>query len=85
MTNNEFAAEHRICLHAILDLLTERDHLLALQAADGRHTYTNNSPNNAIIKIGYLRKASRRIKGLWKTKFVEIRKGSFSYFDVNAK
>ena len=47
--------------------------------------HTNNSPNNSIIKIGYLRKASRRIKGLWKTKFVEIRKGTFSYFGVNAK
>jgi hypothetical protein len=49
MTNNEFAAEHRIFLHAILDLLTERDHLLALQAADGRHT--NNSPQSSRLGI----------------------------------
>lgn len=70
----DIATEHRIFLRALLDLLTERDNLV-LERAD------LNSQN--IIKIGYLRKASRRITGLWKTKFVEIRKGTFSYFDVN--
>ena len=76
---NDFAVEHRIFLRAILELLTERGRHLAWQSVSN----DNNSSNT--IKIGYLRKASRRIKGLWKTKFVEIRKGTFSYFDANSK
>ena len=75
---DDLAVEHRIFLRAILDLLTEREHHLALHAA------ADSTSSNA-IKIGYLRKASRRIKGLWKTKFVEIRKGIFSYFDATSK
>ncbi|KAL7540587.1 hypothetical protein ACHAWF_006725 [Thalassiosira exigua] len=70
-----FETEHRIFLRAILDLLAERDQL-AMEAAVN---------SNETIKIGPLRKASRRIKGLWKTKYVEIRRGTFSYYDDNAK
>ena len=71
-----FATEHRIFLRAILDLLSQRDDNHAIQA-------DINNPNN-IIKIGPLRKASHRIKGLWKIKYVELRRGTFSYFDNNS-
>ena len=37
--------------------------------------------NNHVIRMGRLKKSSRRIKGLWKQKFVEIRRGMFSYYD----
>lgn len=70
-----FAMEHRIFLRACLDLLTERDQLSMEADVNGPNT----------IKTGSLRKASHRIKGLWKTKYVEIRKGTFSYFDDNVK
>ncbi|KAL7536245.1 hypothetical protein ACHAXR_007017 [Thalassiosira sp. AJA248-18] len=69
-----FAMEHRIFLRAILDLLSERDQLSIEADVNGPNT----------LKIGSLRKASHRIKGLWKTKYVEIRQGTFSYYD-NAK
>lgn len=65
-----FASEHRIFLRAAFDMLTERDQL--------RMYADVNDPNN-IIKTGTLRKASHRIKGVWKTKHVEIREGVFSY------
>ncbi|KAL9188533.1 hypothetical protein ACHAXT_006911 [Thalassiosira profunda] len=70
MTQN-LAIEHRIFLRAILDLLAERDQTAVVADVDGPNT----------IKIGSLRKASHRIKGLWKAKYVEIRRGTFSYFD----
>lgn len=76
--SNDFAMDSRLFLRAILALLAERDQLLSMQVAD-------DSSSTDAIKIGYLRKASRRIKGLWKTKFVEIKKGTFSYFDASAK
>ena len=75
------ATEHRIFLRAILDLLTERD----LRATELAYDIHNNGPNtNNTLKIGSLRKASHRIKGLWKMKYVEIRRGTFSYFDDSA-
>lgn len=74
-TARNFALEHRIFLRAIMDLLTERDQLAAEANA--------NSPN--IAKTGTLKKASHRMKGRWNSKHVEIRKGTFSYFEENAK
>ena len=74
MTRN-LAMEHRIFLRAILDLLAERD----------QHAICGLIHDPRTIKIGSLKKASRRIKGLWKTKYVEIRKGLFSYFDDRGK
>ena len=71
-----FASEHRIFLRAALDMLTERDQL--------RMYADVNDPNN-IIKTGTLRKASHRIKGVWKTKHVEIREGVFSYLSGGNK
>ena len=65
------ALEHRIFLRAALDMLTERDQL---------RMFADVNDTNNIIKAGTLRKASHRIKGMWKTKHVEIRQGVFSYF-----
>jgi len=67
---HNLASEHRIFLRAALDMLTERDQF--------RMYADVNDPNN-IIKTGILRKASHHIKGVWKTKHVEIRDGVFSY------
>ena len=71
---HNFATEHRIFLRAALDMLTERDQL--------RMYADVNDPNN-VIKSGTLRKASHRIKGVWKLKHVEVREGVFSYFRCN--
>ena len=71
-----FASEHRIFLRAALDMLAEREQL--------RMYADVNDPNN-IIKSGTLRKASHRIKGVWKTKHVEIREGVFSYLSGSNK
>jgi len=65
------AMEHRIFLQAILQLLAQRDQLAL--GADVNDPYT--------IKIGPLKKASHLIKGVWKVKYVEIRKGLFSYYE----
>jgi len=72
---HNLASEHRIFLRAALDMLTERDQL--------RMYADVNDPNN-IIKTGTLRKASHRIKGVWRTKHVEIREGVFSYLSGSA-
>jgi hypothetical protein len=65
------AMEHRIFLQALLQLLAQRDQLAL--GADVNDPYT--------IKIGPLKKASHLIKGVWKVKYVEIRKGLFSYYE----
>lgn len=65
------ATEHRMFCRATLSLIAQVE-------AD------TNNPN--VIRMGRLKKASRRIKGLWKQKSVEIRRGVFSYYDeVNGK
>lgn len=66
----DFVIEHRIFLRAILSLLNERD----------KNAMEADAYSPKTMKIGHLKKASRRI-GLWKTKFVELRNGTFSYFD----
>ncbi|MGK3737018.1 MAG: hypothetical protein ACI8RD_005124 [Bacillariaceae sp.] len=66
-----FAMEHRIFLRAMLGLLYERD-----------KTATEigmNDPN--VFKCGPLKKASHLVSGVWKMKYVEIRRGMFSYFE----
>jgi hypothetical protein len=63
--------EHRIFLRAVLGLLQERD-----------KTATEigmNDPN--VIKYGPLKKASHLLTGVWKVKYVEVRRGMFSYFE----
>ena len=66
-----FAMEHRIFLKAILGLLADRDN----KATE----IGMNDPNT--LKSGPLKKASHLVKGVWKVKFVELRRGMFSYYD----
>ena len=71
-----FASEHRIFLRAILSLLIERDQF-AVDAASADDPQT--------IKAGPLKKASHIVKGVWKVRYVEIRRGLFSYYDVSGE
>lgn len=66
-----FAMEHRIFLKAILGLLAERDK----KATE----IGMNDPNT--LKSGPLKKASHLVSGVWKVKFVEVRRGMFSYYE----
>lgn len=66
-----FAMEHRIFLKAILGLLAERDK----KATE----IGMNDPNT--LKSGPLKKASHLLSGVWKVKFVEVRRGMFSYYE----
>jgi len=67
---NNLATEHGIFLRAILDLLNQRDQIALESDINSQNT----------IKVGTLRKASHRMKGKWKTKYVELRRGTFSYY-----
>jgi PH domain len=67
----DFAMEHRIFLKALLGLLHERDKIAT--------EYGMNDPN--ILKFGPLKKASHLLTGVWKVKYVEVRRGMFSYFE----
>lgn len=66
-----FAMEHRIFLKAILGLLADRD----IKATE----IGMNDPNT--LKSGPLKKASHLVKGVWKVKFVELRRGMFTYYE----
>lgn len=66
-----FAMEHRIFLRAVLDLLAERD----------RHAPVVGMNDPFIVKSGPLKKASHLVRGTWKVKYVEIRRGMFSYYE----
>jgi hypothetical protein len=66
-----FAMEHRIFLKAILGLLAERD----TKATE----IGMNDPN--ILKSGPLKKATQLVKGGWKVKYVELRRGMLTYYD----
>ena len=72
LTQN-FVMEHRIFLRAILQLLNERDQFAIEADANDPHT----------IKSGPLKKATSLVRGvwMWKVKYVEVRKGLFSYFE----
>jgi hypothetical protein len=75
----DFAIEHKIFLRAILSLLNDRD-------KQGMEPGVNNS--TILRKVGNLKKASRTVRGLplrWKMKFVELKKGTFSYFNGAVK
>lgn len=66
-----FAMEHRIFLRALLGLLNEREKTATETGM--------NDPN--IVKCGPLKKASLLLSGVWKVKYVEVRRGMFSYFE----
>jgi hypothetical protein len=69
MESRNFAMEHRIFVKALLALLAQRD-MVAVDMDD---------PNT--LKCGPLKKATSLVKGAWKFKYVEIRRGMFSYYD----
>ena len=64
-----FAMEHRIFIKSLMALLEQRD-MVAVDMDD---------PNT--LKCGPLKKATHIVKGAWKVKYVEIRRGMFSYYD----
>ena len=68
-----FVMEHRIFLRAILQLLNERDQFAVEADANDPHT----------IKTGPLKKATSLVRGVWKwkVKYVEVRRGLFSYYE----
>jgi PH domain len=66
-----FAMEHRIFLKAALDLLAQRDKVATEVGM--------NDPN--VLRSGPLKKASHLMRGIWKVKYVEIRRGMFSYYE----
>ena len=66
-----FAMENRIFIRAMLGLLNERDK----KATE----IGMNDPNT--IKSGPLKKASHLVSGVWKVKFVEVRRGMFTYYE----
>jgi len=66
-----FVMEERIFLKAALDLLTERD----------RAAPELGMMDPIILKSGSLKKASHLMSGVWKVKYVEIRRGMFSYYE----
>uniref|UniRef100_A0A7S3LA09 PH domain-containing protein n=1 Tax=Amphora coffeiformis TaxID=265554 RepID=A0A7S3LA09_9STRA len=63
--------EHGIFLKAALDLLQERD----------KHAPTVGMMDPVVLKAGPLKKASILMKGIWKVKYVEIRRGMLSYYE----
>lgn len=68
-----FAMEHRIFLNAALNLLNEKDSTAPeLGMRDP-----------IVLKAGSLKKASQLMNGVWKVKYVEVRRGMFSYYEKN--
>lgn len=65
------AVEHRIFLRAVLELIAQRDNLATEVGM--------NDPN--VLMSGTLKKASHLMKGAWKVKYVELRRGMFSYYE----
>ena len=66
-----FAMEHRLFAKALLALLAQRD----------QYRPDEMDMDAPIIKAGPLKKASHLVRGVWKVKYVEVRKGMFSYFE----
>jgi len=64
------AMEHRLLLRAALALLAERD----------RHAPEVGMLDPVVLKAGSLKKAAHLVNGVWKPKYVEIRRGMFSYY-----
>lgn len=66
-----FCMEHRIFLKAALNLLSDRD----------KQAPELGMMDPVIIKAGPLKKAAHLMNGVWKVKYVEIRRGMFSYYE----
>ena len=70
-TLHNFVMEHRIFAKALLALLAQRD----------QHRPDEMDMDSPIIKAGPLKKASHLVRGVWRIKYVEVRKGMFSYYE----
>jgi hypothetical protein len=70
-TLSSWVKENGIFLQAALDLLQERD----------KHAPTVGMMDPVILKAGPIKKASILMKGIWKVKYVEIRRGMLSYYE----
>ena len=66
-----FAVEHRIFMKSLLDLLSQRERYATEADINDKDT----------IKSGPLKKASHLVTGIWKVKYVEVRRGVFSYYE----
>jgi PH domain len=66
-----FAMEYRIFLKAALNLLTELD----------RTAPELGMMDPIVLKAGSIKKASHLMNGVWKVKYVEIRRGMLSYYE----
>ena len=73
MTALNFCMEHRIFIKAALSLLTERD----------RQAPELGMLDPVVLRAGPLKKAAHLMNGVWKAKYVEIRRGMFSYYENN--
>jgi len=72
-----FAYEHSLLVRAVLQLLAERDYIGVEADIDDP---------TCIVKKGPLKKATHAVgRTTWRVKYVEIRPGSFSYFEDNGK
>ena len=85
-----FATEHRIFLRTILAILTERDTLSRLVLENGpkcnsayHHSFNNKDSSACILISGPLKKASHLVRGVWRVKYAEVRRGVFSYYEDN--
>lgn len=63
--------EHRIFLRAALNLLVELD----------RTAPQLGMMDPIVLKAGSIKKASHLMNGVWKVKYVEVRRGMFSYYE----
>lgn len=72
-----FAHEHSLLLRAVLQLLAERDYIGVEADIDDP---------TCIMKKGPLKKATSSVgRTTWRVKYVEVRPGSFSYFEDSSK
>ena len=69
-----FAMEHRIFLKAALELMAERERFAVEASLQLRDP-------NRIIKAGSLKKSKHLVKGIWKFKYVEIKRGVLTYYE----
>ena len=84
--------EHRLFVKAVFQLLAERDGYSALADGSfnpqkqinldgGREGQIGSGSPPGIIKCGSLKKANNQVRAVWKTKYVRITRGLFSYYD----
>lgn len=74
---SNFVWQHGMILHAVLQLLVERDHLGVEDSMDEAHNVWKKGPLKKLAQSGRKKKGPN----IWKVKFVEIRKGNLCYYE----